>query len=105
MLSTICDSLRVTNILRDFEHDVMFPQVCEQLKAQIAAKQAELDTSKATILSLLEGSGGGEASANAPPDPPAHSLVASSLGTATSVSMSDPATHASTRMLCTLPLT
>jgi len=59
--------------------------VCEQLKAQIAAKQAELDTSKATILSLLEG-GGGEASATAAPDPPTHSLVASSLGTATSVS-------------------
>ena len=64
-------------------------QVCEQLKAQIAAKQAELDTSKATILSLLEGGGGVVASVDAAPAPPAQSLVASSLGTATSVSTSD----------------
>ncbi len=75
--------------------------MCEQLKAQIAAKQAELDTSKATILSLLEG-GGGEPGAVAAPEPPAHSLGASSLGTATTVSTSDCTANALSRLLCAL---
>ena len=61
---------------------VTLSQVCEQLQAQIAAKQAELDTSKATILSLLEGGGAREPTQ---PDPPAQSVTASCLGATASV--------------------
>ena len=59
------------------------PQVCEQLQAELAAKQAELDTSKATILSLLEG---GAPKLDAPPEHAAHSAQPGGglLGAATS---------------------
>lgn len=50
--------------------------MCAELEAELAAKHAELDTSKTTILSLLE-----TGRAESPPPPPApvptHSLRAS----------------------------
>ncbi len=54
------------------------PQVCEQLQAELAAKRAELDTSKATILSLLEGGGVPKL------DAPAEHAAPDFLGAATS---------------------
>lgn len=66
---------------------LLMPQAFEQLQAQLAAKQTELDTSKATILSLLEG--GGCHRENAPPEPLAHSVASSCLGAATSGRPSD----------------